>query len=81
MSETEVYETLTEVFRDVFMRDIVVTPTLSAKDIAEWDSFRQIEIILASEAQFRVKFTTREVDSLKCVGDLVKFIVTKTESN
>jgi acyl carrier protein len=78
-NEETVYKELTEVFHDVFMRDdIALSPGLTAKQVQGWDSFRQIEIVMASEERWRIKFNTRELDSLLCVGDLAKMIVTKT---
>jgi acyl carrier protein len=79
MSEADIYSFLTETFHDVFMReDIVLKPELSAKDVEGWDSFKQIEIILATEERFGIKFSTREVDSLQSVGDLVRLVSAKT---
>jgi acyl carrier protein len=79
MTESEIYAALDEVFRDVFLRDdIALTPELSARDVAGWDSFKQIDIILAIEARYHVKFNTRELDSLHNVGDLVRVIAAKT---
>ena len=78
-TEEIVYSELTEVFHDVFMRDdIVLSPGLTAKQVQGWDSFKQIEIIMASEEKWRIKFNTRELDSLLSVGDLAKMIVAKT---
>jgi acyl carrier protein len=78
MPEADIYATLTEIFRDVFLRDdITVTPELTAKDVADWDSFKQIEIILAVESQYRIKFSTRELDSLQSVSDLARIIAGK----
>jgi len=78
-TEPEIYETLTGIFHDVFMReDIVLSPELTARQVQGWDSFKQIEIIMASEEQWKIKFTTRELDSLRSVGDLVHVITTKT---
>jgi acyl carrier protein len=49
-TELEVYRDLTEIFADVFVRDdIVLSPALTAKDVRGWDSFKQIEIIMACE--------------------------------
>ena len=77
--EAAVYKDLTEVFHDVFMRDdIALSPALTAKQVQGWDSFKQIEIIMASEEKWKVKFNTRELDSLLSVGDLAKMIVAKT---
>jgi len=78
-NEATVYKELTEVFHDVFMRDdIALTPDLTAKQVQGWDSFKQIEIIMASEEKWNIKFNTRELDSLLSVGDLAKMIVAKT---
>lgn len=79
MAEPEIYETLTTIFRDVFLRDdLVLSPELSAKDIAGWDSFKHIEIIIAMQEHYGITFRTRELDSLNNVGDLVRLIVSKT---
>ncbi len=76
--EAKIYEALTEIFNDVFMKDdMKLTPSLSAKDVAGWDSFKQIEIMVAAEEHFGIKLNTKEIDSLKCVGDLVAVIAKK----
>lgn len=78
MSEAEIYAALGEIFRDVFlMDDIELRPELSAKDVPGWDSFKQIDIILAVEEKYRIKLNTRELDSLQNVGDLVRVIAAK----
>ena len=77
--EAEIYPALTTIFHDVFLRDdIVLSAELSAKDIPDWDSFKQIEIIIAVESKFGIKFRTREMDALNNVGDLVRLIAEKT---
>jgi acyl carrier protein len=78
-TEPEIYSAMTEIFHDVFMRDdLVLKAELSAKDVQGWDSFKQIEIIMATEERFGMKFTTRELDSLQNVGDLVRVVAAKT---
>jgi acyl carrier protein len=77
-TEAEIYGDLTGIFHDVFMRDdIKLTPELTAKGVQGWDSFKQIEIIMASEEKWGIKFNTRELDALHNVGDLAKMIETK----
>lgn len=81
MEEADVYNFLVEVFQDVFMRnDIVLRPDLTADDVPGWDSFKQVEIILAAEQHFGVKLSTGELDRLNRLGDLVELIVTKTRA-
>jgi acyl carrier protein len=78
-NEADVYTDLKEIFDDVFMRDdIALTPELTAKQVQGWDSFKQIEIVMASEEKWKIKFNTRELDGLQAVGDLAKLIVAKT---
>jgi acyl carrier protein len=79
MTEPEIYDALTIIFHDIFLRDdLVLSDGLSARDVTDWDSFKQIEIIIAAESRFGVKFTTRELDSLDNVGDLVRLVAAKT---
>lgn len=77
MDEAALYTVLSEIFRDVFLRDIELKPTLTAKDVAGWDSFKQIEIIVALEERYNIKFHTRELDALQSVGDLVRVLAAK----
>ncbi|MEJ0048243.1 MAG: acyl carrier protein [Rhodospirillales bacterium] len=72
------YSALTEIFREVFMNDdMQISPTLTAKDVPGWDSFKQIEIMVSVEERFGIKLNTREIDSMKCVGDLAAVIAAK----
>jgi acyl carrier protein len=78
MQEQEIYGALTEIFRDVFMRDdLTLRPELTAKDVPGWDSFKQIEIIIAIEEKYQIKFRTRELDGLHNVGDLARTVLAK----
>ncbi len=80
MTEPEIYAALSEIFSDVFLRDdLQLTPGLTAKDVAGWDSFKQIEIVLATEQRFGIKLRTREIDGLQSVGDLATLVSTKLQ--
>jgi acyl carrier protein len=79
MDEDAIMRELTEIFREVFLRDdLVLQPSFTAKDVEGWDSFKHIEIIMAVEERFGVKMSTRELDSLISVGDLIGLIKAKT---
>jgi len=79
MSDTdEIHHGITEIFRDLFLRnDLTLTPSTTAQDVPEWDSFKHIEIIIAVEERWSIKFSTRELDRLRSVGDLVSTIKAK----
>ena len=78
MTHDQIYGELAEIFQEVFLRDdLVLTPELTAKDVEGWDSFKQIEILMATEERFGIKLGTREIDQLKNVGDLANVVAAK----
>lgn len=78
MDKEKIYSALTEILQEVFDDPkIVATPSLSANDVPEWDSFNHINIVVASEMRFGIKFKTAEIESLKNVGDFVELIASK----
>ncbi len=76
-TEPEIYRALSEIFQDVFQREVPLRPDLTARDVQGWDLFKQIEIIMAVEERHAIRLTTRELDSLLSVGDLVRVIAAK----
>lgn len=79
MDDADIYAALRAVFADVFGRDdIVLNSDTSAKDVAGWDSFRHIEILVAVEERFAVRFRTHDLDRLRNLGDLVRLIHNNT---
>ncbi|MEO9189301.1 MAG: acyl carrier protein [Acetobacteraceae bacterium] len=78
MSLDTTYAGLNEIFRDLFGDEAIsLTPDTTATDIAEWDSFNHINIVVAVESRFGIKFNTVEVEGLKNVGDMVALIERK----
>jgi len=80
MAHEEIYEKLVDVFRKVFKREVELRPDLTAADVAGWDSFRHIDILMATEKLFSIKLETEEIDEMKKLGDLVDLIETKTKA-
>lgn len=81
MTEAEIYSVLTDIFNDVFIRDdMELKPETTAKDVPGWDSFRQIEIIMAAEERFGVKLQNSEIDQISNVADLVQALAAKTDA-
>lgn len=79
MSSTEIYQRLTGIFRTTFDDDtLTISPTTSAKDVDGWDSFNHINIVVATEQAFGIKFTTAEIQVLKNIGDFVALIEKKS---
>ena len=78
MQQSDIYAQLTTIFHDLFDDDtIVLTPGLTAADVPEWDSFNHINLIVAVEQRFKIKFQTAELEQLNTVGHLADLIATK----
>lgn len=73
-----VLEEASAIFRDTLDNDgIQLTRATTADDIEEWDSLTHIQLIVALEKHFKIKFTTSEITSYKNVGQLAEGIVQK----
>lgn len=73
-----VKETLTEVFQDVFDdEELELFDEMTAEDVEDWTSLTHIQLIVAVEKKFGVKFTTVEVMKLKNVGEFITLIEKK----
>ena len=75
MTREEIFEGLNEVFRDVFDDgDITVGETTTAADIEDWDSLEHINLVVAVERHFGMKFSMGEVTGMKDVGAMADII-------
>jgi acyl carrier protein len=75
MTEEEILQELSSVFRDVFDDEtITLRPETTAEDIDGWDSQAHVTLVVATEMRFGVRFRTAELESLRNVGDFVRLI-------
>ena len=75
MTREEIFAQLTEIFQDVFDDDeIVLTEETTADDIEDWDSLEQINLLVAIEKQFKIKFQLADVSNLENVGAMADLV-------
>lgn len=75
MTQTEIHQKLTLVFRDVFDDPALeISNATTAKDVVGWDSLTYVNLIVAVEKAFGVSFTTKDVKTLANVGSLIELI-------
>jgi len=76
----DILNKLQEIFRDVFDDEtIVLTNETTQDDIEDWDSLEHINLVVAIENHFNVKFNMGEVTAFKNVGEMVDKIIEKTK--
>lgn len=72
MERSEIFEKLSEIFIDVLdLDEVELTDETSANDIEEWDSLSHIQLIVAIEKAFGIKFTSLEIMKWRNVGEMV----------
>lgn len=78
MTREELTARVTDIFRRNFDDDsIALTDETTAADIEDWDSLEQINLLLAMEKEFGIKFSVGEVEGLRNVGEMLDLILKK----
>ena len=68
----ELQDRLNEIFCEVFDDDdIKIAPEMTANDIDGWDSLSHVNLIVAIETKFKIRFNQKELLTLRNVGDLL----------
>ena len=76
MNRDEVLAKMQGVFRTVFDDDeLVINAETTADDIEDWDSLEQINLLVAFEKLFGVKFHAEDVRKLNNVGEMADLVV------
>jgi acyl carrier protein len=71
MDDQSILRAVNEVFRDVLENpDVVVSDTTTAADVPEWDSLSHVQLVVAIEKRFKLRFTAAEIQGFKNVGEM-----------
>jgi acyl carrier protein len=74
----ELLDRLNEIFCEVFDDDkIKISPEMTANDIDGWDSLSHVNLVVAIELRFNIRFSQKELLTFKNVGDLLNCIRSK----
>ena len=78
MEFNQVLKEINTIFIDVFDDEtIVLTTETNSDNIEDWDSLNHIQLVVAIEKHFKLRFTTSEIENWKNVGEMCKAIATK----
>jgi acyl carrier protein len=63
---------LTTVLADVFrLRESEINPSLTKSDVGNWDSLRQMDLVMSLEREYRVDFEMSDIVKLVSVKGIV----------
>jgi acyl carrier protein len=82
MDTDGILQEVNKIFIEVLDNDsILLKEKTTANDIEEWDSLTHIQLIVAIEKHFKIKFTSAEIQSWKNVGAMCEAIQKRLAGN
>jgi acyl carrier protein len=75
---SDILASLQPIFRDIFdQNDLTVVRESNADNIEGWDSLTHMNLVVAIEQEFKIKFALGELQALKNVGEMVDLMQKK----
>lgn len=80
MNDMNIEQRVKQVFAELFEKELdEIENTLEMDDVKEWDSLMHIQLILALEKEFSIKFTTQQILDMKSIAAIIEIIQQKEE--
>lgn len=78
MDKEEILKKINDIFIDTLdNEDIVLRYETTANDVEDWDSLNHIQLVVAVEKQFAIRFASQEILNWNNVGDMIDCIIKK----
>ena len=80
MENKEILAKLQEIFIDVLdLDELVLTPETTSNDIEDWDSLTHVQLVVAIQKEFGIKFNSKDIVSWANVQDMINSISAQLE--
>lgn len=78
MERNEILIKITEVFADnLDLDNLSLSETTTADEVEGWDSLTHVQLVVAVEKTFKIRFNAKEIQSWKNVGEMIDSILSK----
>lgn len=75
MERSEILAQVNEIFCDVLDFDeLKISEETTANEIEEWDSLTHIQLVVAIEKYFKIRFDSKQIQSWNNVGEMLNSI-------
>ena len=79
INRDEILKQVNEIFIDTLDNTAIsLNDETTANDVEDWDSLTHIQLVVAIEKHFKIRFTAKEIQSWKNVGEMINSIQSKT---
>jgi acyl carrier protein len=79
MRSSDIIQDLQIIFSDVLdFPDLCLTAESNASNVEGWDSLAHVNLVVAIEKRYKIKFALAELRNLQNVGEMADLIVKKT---
>lgn len=80
MNREEIVDHVSQVFADTLDEEnIKLTESTTADDVEGWDSLTHVQLVVAVEKKFKIRFSAKEIQSWKNVGEMIDSISSKLQ--
>jgi len=77
-TKEEILSQVNTIFREVLENDaIVIMESTTGDDVEEWDSLTHLQLVIAIEKHFKIRFTSSEIINFNNVGEMCGGILVK----
>lgn len=78
MTREKILDEISSIFADTLDEDkITLSETSTADEVEGWDSLTHVQLVVAVEKKFKLRFTAKEIQSWKNIGELIDSIASK----
>ncbi len=78
MEKSNILKEVNDIFKNVLdNEDIVLNYETTAADVEDWDSLTHIQLVVSIEKHFKLRFTSKEIQSWQNVGEMLDCIMSK----
>jgi acyl carrier protein len=78
ITKEEILSQVNTIFRDVLENDkLEIKEETTGDDVEEWDSLTHLQLVIAIEKHFKIRFTSSEIINFNNVGEMCEGILKK----
>ena len=78
MRRNEILKQVNDIFIDTLENEeVVIGESTTANDVEDWDSLTHIQLVVAIEKHFNIRFNSKEIQSWNNVGEMLDCIEKK----